>query len=454
MPGEDMKTIGSGAVHPKKAHPLARMLGAKRWQFITIPAFAILCSLVAMSVIILLIGKNPLTAFHSLLQGSGILPKAKYAAYKGMLTDFMEMLDALTPMIFAALAVAVALRAGLFNIGVSGQMLLAGFLASITVGYSALPAPLARPAVLAMGVAVGAVAGGLIGWLRHKFNINEVVSSIMLNYIFQYVIAFFINTNYADPVSRQSRDVSQAARLTLMNVLAGPYKMRIPLCIAPAVLVAGMIWFFFAKTKQGYELSAVGHNPLAARYAGMLVGRNLVMAMTVSGALAGLAGVTYYLGYYSSIQPGVLASLGFDSIAVSLLGNSHPIGIIFSSLLIIILSKGSSYMMSATGVRSEVASLVIGVILLFNACNVYIKYRAESGLRPAAAQLRPALSPAAGASATSPSPDEVAETGMLSTVSRETAATSPSPDEVAETGAGAGVANAAGTGPGKGGDGR
>lgn len=359
----------------KTRNPLVLLLGNKRWQFITIPLFAIVCSLFAIAIIILLVGKNPLTAFGALLQGSGLLPKPSYAAYKSIVTDFMETLDMLTPMLFAALAVAVAFKAGLFNIGISGQMLLAGFTATVLVGYSDLAAGLAKPLVLLIGIVVGALVGGLIGILKYRFNINEVVSSIMLNYIIQYVISFFINTRFVDPVSRQSRNIKEAARLTLMNVEVGGIKMRVPFCILLAVLMAFVLQIFLAKTKQGYELKAVGENSLAAKYAGIKVGSRLVFAMVLSGALAGLAGVTYYLGYYQSIQPGTLSSLGFDSIAVSLLGNSHPIGIIFSSLLITVISRGSTYMSSIVGVRQEIASLVTGMILLFSACGGFIRYK-------------------------------------------------------------------------------
>ncbi len=358
---------------------LMKFLRNEKWQFISIPALAILCSLLAISVIIVLVGKNPLLAFQSLLQGSGFLPKVSYSAYKGMLTDLFETLDALTPMIFAALAVAVAFKAGLFNIGVSGQMLFAGFIASILVGYSKLPALMAKPLVLLIGMISGALVGAFIGILKYRFNINEVVSAIMSNYIIQYVISFFINTSFVDPVSRQSRNISQAARLSLMNVLLGDYKMRIPLMILPALVLAVLLYIFMAKTKYGYELKAVGQNPAASRYAGINVGANVVFALTLSGALAGLAGVSYYLGYYQSIQPGTLSSLGFDSIAVSLLGNSHPIGIIFSSLLITVISRGSTYMSSTVGVRQEIASLVTGMILLFSACGVYIKFLLNRG---------------------------------------------------------------------------
>ena len=139
-------------------------------------------------------------------------------------TDFSSFLNYWTPMIFASLAVAVAFKAGLFNIGVSGQMLAAGFISTIVVGYSSLAAPIAKPLVIVISIVVGGLVGAFIGWLKYKFNINEVVSSIMINYIIQYVVAFFINTKYVDPVSRQSKNIFDTARLTLMNTPINGYK--------------------------------------------------------------------------------------------------------------------------------------------------------------------------------------------------------------------------------------
>ncbi|MCC2164805.1 ABC transporter permease [Brotaphodocola catenula] len=355
-----------------------RLLGNERYQAVSIPLFAIVLSLLAGAVVIFALGKNPLVAYQNLLQGSGILPKATYAGHKSMLTDFMSFMNAWTPMLFASLAVAVALRAGLFNIGVSGQMLVAGFVTTLLVGYSDLPAPVAKPLVLICGIISGALVGALIGWMKEKFNINEVVSSIMINYIAQYVISFFINTYYVNPVSRQSNPVSKASRLTLMDTTVGDLKMDIPLGIVLAIIIAIAVKFLLDRTTFGYELKSVGTSRNAAKYAGIKVGRSMVMAFVVSGALAGLAGVTYYLGYFGSIQPKVLASTGFDSIAVSLLANSNPIGIIFSSFLITVISKGSTYMNSASGLESEIASVITGVILLFSACGAFIRYKVKS----------------------------------------------------------------------------
>jgi simple sugar transport system permease protein len=351
---------------------------SKLWNAVKIPLLAILAGLIAGGVIIAVTGSNPFKAYYSLLQGSGLAPKSSYAAYKSMLTDFCSYANYFTPMIFAALAVAVALRAGLFNIGVSGQMLAAGFTASIIVGYSGLGAVAAKPLVIIIGIIVGGVAGAVVGFLKYKFNINEVVSTIMFNYIFQYVISFFINTYFVDPVSRQSKTVSAASRLTLMDTQIGSLKIDIPLGIILALITVYAVWFILEKTKLGYELKAVGFSKTAAKYAGINVGKCVVISMTISGALGGLAGVTYYLGYLGSIQPKVLVDTGYDAIAVSLLGNNNPFGIIFSTMLITLIGKGSTYMKSTAGVDAEIASVITGVILLFSACNAYIKWKAAN----------------------------------------------------------------------------
>lgn len=363
----------------KKKNPfreiIKKILGNPRYQNVTIPLFTILIALIVGAVVLLILGKNPLSAYYNLLQGCGFAPKASYAGHKSILTDFMNFLSYLTPMIFAALAFAVSIRSGLFNIGISGQMLAAGFVASITVGYSSLAAPVAKPLVVLIGVAAGAVMGGIVGFLKYKFNINEVVSTIMLNYILQYVCSFFINTYFVDPVSRQSRVISQASRLTLVDTAVGDLKMDIPLGILLALAAVAVVKFLMDKTKLGYEMKAVGFSGSASKYAGINVGKNIVLTMVISGALAGLAGVTYYMGYFGSIKPRTLCDTGFDAIAVCLLGNSNPVGIIFASVLITLIDKGSTYMSSAAGVQAEIADVITGVILLFCACTAYIKYR-------------------------------------------------------------------------------
>lgn len=295
-----------------------KVLGGEKWYGITIPLFSIVLALFTGALILLALGKNPIDVYQSLLQGSGLLPKQKYAGGKSVITDFTSMLDVLTPMIFAALAVAVAFKAGLFNIGVSGQMLFAGFVATITVGYSSLPMYIALPLVIIIGSLGGALIAGFIGVLKYKFNINEVVSSIMLNYILQYVISFFIYTYFLDPVSRQSGKISDTARLTITDYSVGNIKVDLPLGFILAIITVIIVHFLFKKTKLGYEIKAVGLSTRAAKYAGISVGKTMVTSMILSGVLSGLAGVTYYMGYLASIQPKALTSVGYDAIAVSL----------------------------------------------------------------------------------------------------------------------------------------
>ena len=350
-----------------------KILEESKTQTIFISVMLLILSLIVTSFIIMAFGKNPLSAYKNLLQGTGILAKPNYAGSKGMLTDFLSLLDFLTPMIFASLAVAVALKGGLFNIGVSGQMLFAGYLATVLIGYSELNPFMAKISVLIVGMIGGMIIAGLIGFLKYKFNINEVVSSIMLNYIVQYTLSYFIHTKYINPVSRQSRYISDAARLTLKDISFRGMKIDIPLGFILAILAAFILRSFISRSTKGYEIKAVGNNPDGAKYAGINVGNTMVTTMIISGALAGLAGVTYFLGYFSSIQPRVLPTMGFDSIAVALLGSVDPIGIIGSSFIISIITKGATYMSSTSGVRHEISSVLTGLILLFSATGVYIK---------------------------------------------------------------------------------
>lgn len=354
------------------------LMGDEKRQKITIPLLAILLSLLAGAIVFLLLGKNPLTGYVSFLRGSGLVPKANYAAHKNMFTDFMSFVNAWTPMLFASLAVAVAMRSGLFNIGVSGQMLFAGLAATLTVGYSGLPAAVAKPLVLIICAVTGALVASLIGFLKYKWNISEVVSSIMLNYIIRYWVSFCVKLpGISDPKTRQSMPINPNARLSLMDTEIFGLKIDIPLGIILALAAVFLIRFLFDKMRLGFEFRAIGANPKAAKYAGINVGRNLVASMAISGALAGLAGATYFLGYVGSIQPDTLISTGFDAIAVCVLGNSTPLGILLSSFFISVIDKGSTYMSSSVGVRQEIGALIKGLILLFSACGAYFSYLIE-----------------------------------------------------------------------------
>ena len=363
----------------EKNRGLAGLLTSERWGSLTVSVLSILLMLLTSSVILLLLGKNPVTAFYSFLQGCGLAPKANYGGGSGMLSDFFDYLNILAPMLLAALSFIVAFKTGLFNIGISGQMLLSGFMATITVGYMKELTPwLAKPLVVIIGLATGALTGAVIGFLKYRFNIHEVVSTIMVNYIISYTTGFFINNNYVDMLTRSSRICSANARLTFTGVQIGGVNCKIPLGIAVSAAAAFLVKFVFDRTVFGFELKIVGTSRNCARYIGINAGRSIVMSMALSGMLAGLAGVTYYLGYTNTIVPKALPGMGYDSIAVALFGNSSPVGSIFAAMIITIFQSGANYMSSSIGVAKEIASLITGILLLFAACGEFMK---ELGFR-------------------------------------------------------------------------
>ncbi|MFP3040684.1 ABC transporter permease [Treponema primitia] len=371
---------GDPKADPRSGRRFLRLLAEDKTSPIAIPVFSVLLTLIAAAILLLAMRKNPLTAMAAFLRGSGFMIKPSYAGGQNMLTDFLSFLGILAPMLLASLGMLVSLRAGMFNIGISGQMLAAGFLATVLVGYADLVPAIARPLVVLIGIAAGGLMGAAVGFLKFRFNIHEVVSTIMFNYITSYVTGFYINTYFADIISRSSRVCSPAARLTITGLTFGGLRPTIPLGILISAAAVFIIRFLLDRTTTGFELKAVGLNRDAAKYAGIREGRSMVLAMTFSGILAGLAGVTYYLGYYNSIVPKTLDNLGFDAIAVALLGNSSPIGAVFASVLVTIFQKGSVYMSSTVKVPKEIASVIIGFLLLFSACNGFIHYYARSRL--------------------------------------------------------------------------
>ena len=366
----------------KKNRWLSGLLDSEKYSSLTVSVLAILLTLVTAGVLLLIMGKNPLQAFYSFLQGCGFAPKPNYGGGSGMLSDLFDFLNYLAPMLLAALAFIVGFKAGLFNIGISGQMLISGFIATVLIGYNKnIPAGLAKPLVIIVGIVVGGLSGALIGFLKYKFNIHEVVSTIMVNYIISYLTGFFINNKFVDMLTRTSRVCSPGSRLTWTGVQIGGVNCKVPLGIVIAVIMAFVVQFIFDKTAFGFELKAVGLNKNCAKYIGVGVGRSIVASMAFSGVLAGLAGVTYYLGYTNTIIPKTLVGMGYDSIAVALLGNSSPVGSIFAAVIVTIFQQGANYMSSTIGVAKEIASLITGILLLYASCGGYMKARAHSVLQ-------------------------------------------------------------------------
>lgn len=360
-----------------KKSRLAALLTHEKWGGIAVPGLAIVLALITASVLLIVMGKNPVTAFMSFLQGSGVIPKAKYGGGQGILTDLFNTMNTLAPMILASLAFIIGFKAGLFNIGIAGQMLISGFTATVIVGYSELGAFIAKPLVVVVGILTGGLVGALIGWLKYKFNIHEVVASVMINYIISYGTGFFINSYYANMLTRSMQICSEASRLTLMNVQIAGMKCNVPLGIVLAIAAAFIVKFIFDKTVFGFELKAVGNNATCAKYTGINVGSRFIFSMAFSGMLAGLAGVVYFLGTYNTILPKTLPGMGYDAIAVAMLGNASPVGAIFAAALISIFQCGSNYMSSNLGVAKEISDLITGILLMFSACGGYFRYVAQ-----------------------------------------------------------------------------
>ncbi|MCL2606522.1 MAG: hypothetical protein FWD93_04505, partial [Coriobacteriia bacterium] len=190
---------------------------------------------------------------------------------------------------------------------------------------------------------------------------------------FVLVVSFFIKSNHIDEITLNARIANTDARLLTEPIQFGEVSARLPIGFFLALVCAFALWFFLTKTKQGFEMTAVGKSPKAAQYAGIKIGRTVIAAMAISGALGGLAGVTHYLASVPSIAPGSLPSAGFDAIAVAFLGNVHPLGAVLAASLIATLSSGAAYMSSTVGVRHEISALITGMILLFAACGGYIR---------------------------------------------------------------------------------
>jgi general nucleoside transport system permease protein len=324
---------------------------------------SILLGLVAGGILMLFIGSNPIEGYSYLLQG----------ALKN-LERIGNTLATATPLVFTGLSVAFAFRTGLFNIGASGQMLVGGLLAS-AVG---LTYDFSRPVILAVMILVGMLGGALWafvpGLLKAKFNVHEVVSTIMMNWIAYWTIYYVIPGYFkGEFLETESKKLAESATLRtpwLTDMFQGSY---INLGLFLAVIAVIIIAFIIDKTTLGYELKAVGFNRFAAEYAGMKVNRNIILSMLISGALAGLGGVALYTGNASSIQIGILPAQGYDGIAVALLGANNPIGVFFAAVLFGILYSGTGFMNAMTEIPPELANTIIAIIIYFAATSVLIE---------------------------------------------------------------------------------
>jgi ABC-type uncharacterized transport system permease subunit len=285
---------------------------------------------------------------------------------------FTESLATVTPYIFAGLAVALGFKCGLFNIGAEGQFGI-GALCSAFVGYSikGLPWFIHLPLALLAGAIGGAIWGAIPGYLKGLTGAHEVVNTIMMNWISFRLSDWLLN----GPMKATGyRPLTPVIENSAMLPRFFPDPLRFNWGFFLALAAAALVYWLLFKTTIGFEIRAVGANPDGARYAGMNIVRNFVLAMTLSGALAGLAGATQVLGIDHWVGQGFSAGFGFDSIAIALLGQSHPLGVVLAALLWGTLRSGATRMQSLAGVPIEIISIIQGLVIVFVAAPAVIRW--------------------------------------------------------------------------------
>jgi simple sugar transport system permease protein len=285
---------------------------------------------------------------------------------------FTESLVTSTPYILTGLSVAIGFRAGLFNIGAEGQFFI-GALCSAYVGYSivGLPAFIHLPLALLAGAAGGALWGAIPGYLKAKFGAHEVVNTIMMNWIaFRLSDWLLTGPMKASGFRPVTPNVEHTAELP--RFFADPLRFNWGFILALAMAV--LIWWLLFKTTIGFELRSVGNNPDGAKYAGMSITRNIVLVMTLAGGLAGLAGSAQVLGVDRWVGQGFSAGYGFDSIALALLGKSHPFGVVLAALLFGFLRSGATRMQSMAGIPIDIISVIQGLVIIFVAAPAIIRW--------------------------------------------------------------------------------
>ncbi len=331
------------------------------------PVGAFVLALAIAALVILATGGQPLPAFAAMARGAFGDPSQVYSDI--FVRHHLEVPKAIlmtlakaTPLLFSGLAVALALRAGMFNIGAEGQIVMGG-LAAAWAGFAitGLPTIVHLPLAIGIGMAAGALWGMVPGLLKAWRGTHEVIVTIMMNYIAFELARYLVNHTVRDKTTLMTATpmVLPTARLWQMpgtsNFSAGFYL---------ALLAAIGVAFMIRRTSLGYEIRAVGLAADAARTAGIRVGRVQVTAMTLSGALAGLAGAVEVLGVHRRYLDAFSPGYGFDSIAVALLGGLNSLGVTLSSLLFGALNSGKLMMERETGIPSQIALVVQAVVII------------------------------------------------------------------------------------------
>jgi simple sugar transport system permease protein len=332
------------------------------------PFIAVCAAFLVGSVFVLVIGDNPIETYRLLIGSALWWPDG--IGY----TLFLA-----TPLIFTGLAVAVAFRAGLLNIGAEGQVYVAAFAAAWTgIVFPNLPAALLVPMCFVAAVAAGAMWGGIPGLLKARFGSHEVINTIMMNFIAVALVSYFTQYHYrtpGDPIL-QTAPISPNAWIPRMAQIVPGFPERIPLNIAflLALLACALVYVFLWRTTWGYELRATGSNAAAAEYGGISVRRQIVLAMAISGGLAGMVGINEVLGYRHRYYDGFSDNYGFTGIAVALLGRNHPGGVIVAALLFAVLARGGIPVDAFTEhVTKDIVQILQATIILFVAAEAFFR---------------------------------------------------------------------------------
>ena len=361
-------------------------------------------------------GANPFSAYAGLLCGGlGI----GCTQGENPALEISNTIVFAIPLITTGVAVALPFRAGLFNIGAEGQLLV-GSMACTAIGikFNTLPSPILLPMVLLGGMAAGAVWAGIPGVLKATVGAHEVVTTIMLNYIAQWLLRFLIigGPLQLGPGTSKSLPIGEGAHLAtvlpvdnaliIFGLPASVYRVHTGLLIAlaAAALFAFLLW----RTSFGYEIRAVGQSQKAARYAGVSVRRTIILTMLIAGAFSGLAGAVQIAGVDHNLTDKYFSdTTGFDAIAVALLGLGSAVGIVLASVLFGALHAGGAIMQSDAGISSNLVLVLQALILFSIAANFVGAIRRGLPLGRAPAALPPELPPAAGlmSEATAPPPE-------------------------------------------------
>lgn len=340
------------------------------------PLVAVIAAFIVGGIIVLLLKDNPFQTFYELIGNS-------FNSLDGIgYTLFIA-----TPLIFTGLAVAVAFRCGLLNIGAEGQLYVASFATAwvgikfggtvVTVfgkqedwSWVSLPAILLVPLCILTAIAVGALWGAIPGFLKAKFGSHEVINTIMLNFIAIALVSYFTQYYYkipGDPIL-QTAPIGEAAHIPRISQFIPGMSDFVPLSVAflIAILMCVLVYIFLWKTKWGYELRAVGQNPSAAEYGGISPKKQIIIAMSISGGLAGMVAIGEVLGnrylYYHDFS----GDIGFLGIAVALLGRNHPLGVFLAAIFFAILSRGGIFVDAFTEyVSKDLVEVLQAIVILF-----------------------------------------------------------------------------------------